>query len=207
MYIKNIFSNFMNLCSKENKQIILDSISMNQHDSTLLFRKSYDNHFYVVTSDKSAGFSQTCDILTEYPFETYFYYNKRELRHEVSFKLFNKKNTNEQLFVSFFETDDGKLNIDNARNSLKIKLNSVYKDNLKQSQLNYYVFNFEDIITTIIQNYTKTVDEIKDILLIQNDIDVDNSKDDLIKSICKNIYTYNSLKTPILKNNKKLKIS
>lgn len=208
MNLTDIFSSFLNRCTNHHKKLIsayiYDSQDSNnsmpniagKYGLTLKTGKYFDYYekiiedegFDFVLCQGFVKFFTKTVFLEKYFFEISFVYDISKKRNEVHFNIVRQDNSNENLFVSFYENADGNLILDNGNKTPTLKFNSIKE--VHSSNLNYYVFNFDKIIKTVLNNYN-TPETITDTLLLNHDID--SESDDILKGINEHSYLYKAL--------------
>lgn len=210
MNLADIFSSFLNRCTNQHKKLISAYIydSQNPGNSMSGIASKYGlntkkgNYFdyyekiideegfdFILAQDCVKFFTKTV-FLRKYFFEISFTYNISAIRNEVHFNIFRQDKTEENFAVSFYENENGDLILDNGTKTPTLKFNSMYLTELKNSSFNYYVFNFDKIIKTVLNNYN-TPETISDTLLLNHDIH--SESDDILKAINEHSYIYKNL--------------
>lgn len=213
--MQSIYEKFYEICSKENKLIIqefqedLKKLNSIELDDKYKFDHSIENYpekilndsfFSISLSENYILFILTTDFNKNYNFSTTLSYSNKEDLYGIDFNIFNKLDVDKDRFTIFLLKTENEFSILDIVNTINIDINS--KSSNTNEYENIYIFDNEDIINIVLENYLSP-NELKDILLLNEDINF--MEDEILSAIINQatiLYNYKN-NTPIqkLKNN------
>lgn len=189
--MKEVYDKFFEICSKENQLMIQefkqDVKILNENELSNKYHFDYsipryperilkDSFFSISLSENYILFTMTDDFNQEYNFSTTFSYSIKEDSYGLDFNIFNKLETDNDRFTIFLLKTKNELSIIDVNNTIKIEINS------KSSKVDeygydedFYVFNDDNIINLVLDNYLSPL-ELNDLLLLNEDINVIEDK-------------------------------